>query len=223
MQEKGMGLRDSQDMRDALHPMRVHLENVTALPEYRYWDRGDTLDQGREGACVGFGWTAWFNCKPTGFYRQRDNAYAFSVYRAAQLIDEWDDTPPEEGTSVRAGARVMLVKETLAEYLWARTADEVRAWILGKGPVVIGSKWTARMRETDAAGYIHPTGPNEGGHCTMLYAVARNGDVLGQNSWDDDWGREGTFKLSTVGLDQLIALGGFVAATAIQTGLGKAA
>ncbi len=223
MDHKGMGLRDSQDMRDALYPMRTQLEQVTTLPEYRYWDRGDTLDQGREGACVGFGWTAWFNCKPTGFYRQKDNAYAREVYRDAQLIDEWEDTPPEEGTSVRAGARAMLARETLSEYLWARTADEVRAWILGKGPVVIGAKWTEGMHDTDPQGFIHPTGRVTGGHCVCLYAAARNGDVLGQNSWGDSWGREGSFKLSRGDLDVLIGMGGFVAATAIQTGLGKAA
>lgn len=215
-----MGLRDSQDMRDALHPMRAVLKEVEgALPEYRYWDRGDTLDQGREGACVGFGWTAWYNCKPRGFYASKDNDYARTVYRRAQQIDEWPDTPPEEGTSVRAGARIMLEDDTLDEYLWAYSVEDVRAWILAKGPVVTGSKWTSGMYNTDSGGYLHPTGHIVGGHCVCLYGAARNGDVLGVNSWSDSWGREGSFKLSDADLRRLIAMGGFVAATAHQTGL----
>jgi hypothetical protein len=217
--DKGFGLRDSQDMRDALYPMRAALESVSVLPEYRYWDRGDTLDQGRQGACVGFGWTAWYNCRPRGFYAQKGGDYARSVYRRAQEIDEWEDTPPGEGTSVRAGARIMLADFTLTEYLWARTADEVRAWIKAKGPVVIGSKWLTGMYDTDAGGYLRVEGSISGGHCTMLYAAARNDDVLGQNSWGDDWGKEGSFKLSKASLDKLISLGGFVACTAHHTGL----
>jgi hypothetical protein len=217
--EKGMGLRDSQDMRDANFPMRAYLEQVTTLPEYRYWDRGDTLDQKNEGACVGFGWTAWYNCKPRGFYSQKGGDYARSVYRRAQEIDEWEDTPPGEGTSVRAGARIMLADTTMTEYLWARTADEVRAWIKAKGPVVIGSKWLSGMYDTDAEGYLHVEGRITGGHCVCLYGVGSDGRVLGQNAWGDDWGKGGSFKLSRASLDKLISLGGFVACTAHHTGL----
>lgn len=220
---KGMGLRESVDMRDSLYPMRTHLSTVTALPEYKFWQRGEILDQGREGACVGFGWTAWFNCKPTGYYRQRGDEYARNVYRDAQLIDEWHDTPPEEGTSVRAGARAMLARETLTEYLWAYSVDDVRAWLLSTGPVVIGAKWTEGMFDTNANGYIKPTGYVSGGHCVMLYGAAKTGDIFGQNSWGPDWGREGTFRISRDDLDALISMGGFVACTARHTSLGNVA
>jgi hypothetical protein len=30
------------------------------------------------------------------------------LYRQAQLIDEWEETPPEEGTSVNAGAQILF-------------------------------------------------------------------------------------------------------------------
>lgn len=67
----------------------------------RWWP---FYDQGQEGACVGFGWSRYASLMNR---RQYDG---FSLYHAAQLADEWDDTPPEPGTSVRAGGDVMRLK-----------------------------------------------------------------------------------------------------------------
>jgi hypothetical protein len=58
-------------------------------------------DQGAEGACVGFGATRAM----TLLNRRRYDARW--LYQQAQLVDEWDDTPPEEGTSVRAGLDIL--------------------------------------------------------------------------------------------------------------------
>jgi hypothetical protein len=64
------------------------------------------------------------------------------LYHEAQLVDEWDDTPPEEGTSVRAAMDILRTKghvinrsrtnvpdsrEGILENRWARTVDEVIA------------------------------------------------------------------------------------------------
>lgn len=54
-------------------------------------------DQGSEGACVGFG------ISRTMSLLNRRRYDGFWLYRQAQLVDEWWDTPPQEGTSVRAG------------------------------------------------------------------------------------------------------------------------
>lgn len=58
-------------------------------------------DQGHEGACVGFG----LSRAQSLLNRQRYDARW--LYKAAQHIDEWDDTPPGEGTSVRAGLDIL--------------------------------------------------------------------------------------------------------------------
>lgn len=67
----------------------------------RWWP---FYDQGREGACVGFGWSRFASLMNR---RQYDG---FSLYHAAQVVDEWGDTPPESGTSVRAGGDIMRLK-----------------------------------------------------------------------------------------------------------------
>lgn len=58
-------------------------------------------DQGAEGACVGFGCSRMMSLL---------NRYRYAgrwLYQQAQLVDEWADTPPEEGTSVRAGLDIL--------------------------------------------------------------------------------------------------------------------
>lgn len=54
-------------------------------------------NQGEEGACVGFGESRMQSL----MNRRRYNAHW--LYKWAQDHDEWTDTPPQEGTSVRAG------------------------------------------------------------------------------------------------------------------------
>ena len=58
-------------------------------------------DQGQEGACVGFGESRAMSLLNRKRYDAR------WLYHQAQLIDEWADTPPEEGTSVRAGLDIL--------------------------------------------------------------------------------------------------------------------
>jgi hypothetical protein len=58
-------------------------------------------DQGHEGACVGFALSRMMSL----LNRQRYDARW--LYREAQLVDDWSDTPPEEGTSGRAGCDIL--------------------------------------------------------------------------------------------------------------------
>lgn len=98
---------------------------------YRYYD------QGQEGACVGFGTSRGVSLT------ERIRFDARWLYLQAQLVDRWEDTPPEEGTSVRAAFDILRSKghirvkrgnlsesEPKAEYggtvnRWARSVDEV--------------------------------------------------------------------------------------------------
>jgi hypothetical protein len=63
------------------------------------------LDQGKEGACVGFAWSHELAAYPVRV--EVDDEFARSkIYAEAQKIDEW---PGEayHGTSVLAGAKVV--------------------------------------------------------------------------------------------------------------------
>lgn len=92
-------------------------------------------NQGREGACVGFG------CSRCQSLLNRKRYDAPWLYHTAQYGDEYADTPPEEGTSVRAGFDVMrtiglkitrgrvtsdaLVVEGISANRWATNMQDV--------------------------------------------------------------------------------------------------
>lgn len=96
----------------------------------------DFYDQGREGACVGFGSSRMMSL----LNRTRYNARW--LWDEAKAIDEWSDTNPgdNEGTSVNAAMKVLASKghrrssesspragDGIAVYRWARNVDEVRS------------------------------------------------------------------------------------------------
>jgi hypothetical protein len=92
-------------------------------------------DQGREGACVGFGSSRMMSLLNRKRYDAR------WLWNRAKEVDEWPDTNPgdDNGTSVRAamdvlrgeghkpwqGAGTVKPGEGIAANRWARTVDEV--------------------------------------------------------------------------------------------------
>lgn len=215
---KGLGLLPSVDLRDSQYLMGAHLGDVIVLPGYKLWEIGEILDQGTEGSCVGHGWAAWHNSKPTGHVNQVDHNYAVGWYERAQEIDEWPGTD-YDGTSVRAGARVGVERGLLDEYVWATGLDEIDAWLLGKGPLVIGAKWFRSMDEVDSEGFVavDPESGVRGGHCLLCYGIGRGGNYNFQQSWGYGYGKEGTFRMRPEDMMRWIASSGFVASAAVQT------
>ena len=148
------------------------------------------LDQGEEGACVGFGWANEIALPPKPDYALT-NDYAFGIYRWAQQHDEWAGED-YSGTSVLAGAKA--VSEWLSrviEYRWCFSLDDLVRTVAYKGPVVLGWNWYTGMMKPDVDGRIRPTGQLEGGHCIvtnkvrgMLYSVsAQRRRLYVWNSW----------------------------------------
>lgn len=94
-------------------------------------------DQGWEGSCVGFGESRMM----TLLNGKKYNAHW--LYQRAQETDEFPETPPEEGTSVRAGLGILqreghitvrpygeygpYRREGISVYRWATSWDEVRS------------------------------------------------------------------------------------------------
>ncbi len=216
---KGLGQYPSVDMRDGLYLMRPKLKQVDALPAYRLWDHGIILDQGYEGSCVGHGWVAWENCRPTGYAEQQDHSYAVAWYERAQELDEWPGTA-YDGTSVRAGAKVAQERGFLDSYVWATSLDEIDAWLLTQGPIVIGSKWFRSMDNPSYDGFLTVDQGSglRGGHCTLLYGKGKAGNYNFQNSWGYGYADSGCFRMTPDNLQRLIASGGFSACSSEQTG-----
>jgi len=187
----------------------------TVKPVRKMWNEGIVLDQGSEGACVGFGWMAEFLATPAAPIpqppRQATEKYANNVYQTAKKIDEF---PGEnyEGTSVLAGAKVMKARGFIKSYRWAFNMDAVRNAIIQEGPVVIGIPWKDGMYETDANGVVKVTGKLVGGHCLTLTGYdpamkigSRTYEVYRwRNSWGTSYGTGGSGYIKAADLAKLL-------------------
>lgn len=181
------------------------------------WRNGVILDQGREGACVGFGWTAETLSTPVNVDLTRLKAdaphdptqFAHAVYQRAKLIDEY---PGEDydGTSVLAGAKVLKELGVVKEYRWCFKIEDVIDALLTKGPVVLGIYWYAGMYDAPN-GVLKVTGEVVGGHCITAvgFVLAKDSatgedSILLQNSWGYSWGKWGLAEITVTDLKTLL-------------------
>lgn len=197
------------DDRNRDHPVRALFgDSLPALRSYT-WRVGLHLDQGHSSACVGHGFAHELAARPqvvTGL----THADAMMFYDRAQDLDQWAGKEPEvEGTSVLAGAKVMVEQGWYTGYRWALTEPEIAAAVGHVGPVVVGTDWHQDMFRADDAGFIHPTGAVVGGHCYLIYRLdLRAGCYWIWNSWGAGWAINGTARITRADLGLLLATDG---------------
>lgn len=167
------------------------------------WSINQWLDQGNEGACVGFtighelagrpykvkGVTNDYAREQIYYQAQRDDPYPGGEYPGAD--------PVSGGTSVLAGVKAAQTLGHYGEYRWAFGLDDLRRAVGYKGPSIIGVWWREGQLDTDSNGAIHYTGEYLGGHCTLIYSVSEK--LKGfriWNSWGENWGVRGTAFMS---------------------------
>src|SRR5207244_8460727 len=111
-------------------------------------DPQTVLNQGQTPHCVGFGWCQWGNTLPVG--DQFRNTDGDAVYYECKRIDGEPDA--EDGSNVRSGAKAMVGRRRLGAYAFARSTDEITAWVRANGPLVVGTDWHQSMFNPDADG-----------------------------------------------------------------------
>jgi len=210
--------KSNHDNRSRQYSIRQVIGN-NIKPTKILWEEGTVLDQGSEGACVGFAWTAELLAEPSAPESQPSeefaNALASEFYQEAKHVDEWPGTN-YEGTSVLAGAKIMHRKGFIKQYRWCFSVDEVRDALIAEGPVVIGIPWLSGMYETAPGGIVRVFGKPVGGHALVLtgYNPAMN---IGQsteecfrwrNSWGNDYGNNGSGWIRRKDLEKLLASNG---------------
>jgi hypothetical protein len=151
------------------------------------------LDQGSEGACVGFGVSHELIAKPVAV-EGVDEDFARAIYHEAQRIDEWPGgsyeggEPFYEGTSVLAGVKVAQRLGHYSAYRWAFGLDDLILALGYAGPAVLGLNWYTGMFDADGEGRIHANGSVAGGHCIVALGVSlKRRQVLLANSWGPSW------------------------------------
>jgi hypothetical protein len=144
---------------------------VRLLQDSQSW--WDFYDQGREGACVGFG------CSRMMSLLNRKRYDARWLWDWAKSTDEWPETNPgdDEGTSVRAGCEILRARghvawkagfkgrsykqrdkeepsadEGIGVYRWAKTVDEVHKILKSPANDAAGA---VRILNSWGRGYPH--------------------------------------------------------------------
>lgn len=165
---------------------------TTKRPRSYTWRIGppSPLDQGREGACVGFAWVHELMARPSEV-RTVATRDAMDVYRAAQKIDEWAGEA-YEGTSILAGAKILQQRGWIQQYRWAFGIDELIMGVGYNGPAVIGIPWYSGMYDPDADGVLRIAGSLVGRHAILTRRVnMRRETFTVRNSWGR-WGKNGS-------------------------------
>lgn len=196
-----------EDRRSLRYPIaQAFLPGETAVPLRSYtWAVGAQrlsepqlyLDQGQEGACVGFAFAHEAAAKPEVVPGINPD-WARRLYWEAQKTDPWDGgawpgaLPFYEGTSTLAGAQTLQKAGVIKAYLWARSELEVAYAVAYKGPVVLGIDWYEGMYQPGPDGFLECSGPVVGGHAilAMGFSLKRDAYLL-HNSWGPGWGGDG--------------------------------
>lgn len=192
------------DERSLGYPIRTFLPQLA--PRSYSWRCDERLDQGNLGSCVGNGFAYDLAARPVEVGGVTE-ATALKIYHLAQQLDQWASTPPQEGTSVIAGAKAtkQLWPKAFDSYRWAFGLNDVVMSLGYNSPVILGIPWLADMMHPDSNGIIKATGTVQGGHCILADAVDVTTRYIRMlNSWSASWGKNGRCWISFEDLDKLL-------------------
>lgn len=154
----GLGRIESFDGRDMNFLISAELPEEQSKKKFKYWNPGGIwLDQGSTSSCVGHAWAHFIEDGGIMYRKPGADLDPFVIYSDAQDRDEWVGRN-YHGTSIRAGAKVLLERGYISGYQWAFDSETLQETLLTKSSVVAGVRWYRDMFTPDAEGIIKPTG-----------------------------------------------------------------
>lgn len=179
-----------------LSPVQPAVSKLWKIPA------SNRLDQGREGACVGYAGAHLFGTEP--IIQKVTNKIARAFYKGAQKNDEWAGEN-YEGSSINGLMRFLKQRGDIGEYRWISSLVELQKTIANHGPVVVGSAWKEGCFSPNRAGFIRFTGSSKGGHATEWVGVNMEDEYFTiQQSWGLSHGIQGQVKMSFAETEKLL-------------------
>ena len=206
----GLGRLPAPDPRDATYPLRTALVSApTPVPRrWRWYASMWWGNQLQTSQCVGYAWAHWLEDGPVAQPGIPPIVAPADLYREAQLVDEWAGED-YDGTSVRAGAKVLKAMGFIQEYRWATSLQDMIDAVKYVGPVVVGTNWYSNMFDYQLVypilSTIDVSGSLAGGHAWVLNGVDDDRGVFrGKNSWGCVWGWGGSFLIDMEDVERLL-------------------
>jgi hypothetical protein len=171
------------------------------------WDIPVLLNQGTSNHCVGFAGAHFESAARKGLESNPkvDDIEGHRLYYEAKRIDGSPESEMENGTYLRALAKVLKNEGVIKAYSITCDREEVNAWLQNWGIAILGTVWYKSMFSPASDGTVGLSGGIAGGHAYVMRGDKQApADNLCRNSWGT-WGIGGDFYLTEGQLYQLLS------------------
>ena len=203
-----LGRHVNHDPRSRAYPAAT----ATNIRSVIWAHNAPVLDQGQVGSCTGNALAQCLNTehfaaargKHEGFLDEND---ALALYSAATKIDGIPGVypPNDTGSSGLAVAKAGKNAGYLTGYRHAFGLTHALQ-ALQRSPVIVGTAWYDAMFDPDTDGRVHIGGTIAGGHEWLVLGVdVPASEIIALNSWGENWGTGGRFRMSFTDFGRLLA------------------
>lgn len=187
-----------EDSRDNLFPVSDILpKHEYSVKSKEWWEdgwRGNQLDTNQ---CVAFSWSHWIEDGPLVHHNLPTprNVPMLPLEQFYKECKKRDGVPGDryEGTTIRAGAKVLKELGMIKEYRWTKNVEEIVKCLTFLGPVVVGTEWFGNMTNLKRDNICRLGGSSFGGHAYVINAFNSEKRLFRiKNSWGRKWGVNGS-------------------------------